>query len=46
MISNKYFFIKDNTEEGKREIEEWKKRYLDPSENRWVANLKERKLIA
>ena len=39
-------FIKDNTEEGKREIEEWKKRYLDPSENRWVANLKERKLIA
>ena len=30
-------FIKDNTEEGKREIEEWKKRYLDPSENRWVA---------
>lgn len=27
-------FIKDNTEEGKRQIEEWKKRYFDPSEHR------------
>ena len=29
-------FSKDDTEEGKRRIEEWKKKYSDPNEHRWV----------
>lgn len=30
-------FSKDNTAEGRKQIEEWKKRYSDDNERRWVA---------
>lgn len=30
-------FSKDDTEEGKRKIESWNKRYSDPNQHRWIA---------